>query len=189
MLKEYLDQFIRLSSEEFETLMSLAKKITLKRNEYFIQEGAYCNKIAFLTSGIVRYYHTLEGKEKTRDFVLKNNFFTAYQSLITGKPSHSSIQALDDCEIWVWFYPKILALYDKYPKFNHLGRLLAEQSFINLNEDYIRLLKEDALSKYEDLMNHTPEIFQKVPLQYIASFLNISPQHLSRIRKTVSQKI
>jgi hypothetical protein len=87
----------------------------------------------------------------------------------------------------VWNREGIMSLYNEYPSINKLGRILAEQAFINLNQHYRRLLKDDAMARYKDLLLKEPDILKLAPLQQIASFLNVTPQHLSRIRKSLSE--
>jgi CRP-like cAMP-binding protein len=186
-LRQYLDQFVKLNDEEFRTMSSLCKSTRINKNEHLIKEGQYAKKLFFIHTGFVRYYQNVDGEETTRDFIFSPVMLTAYESWITFNPSDVSIQALTDCKMLVWNREGIMSLYNEYPSINKLGRILAEQAFINLNQHYRRLLKDDAMARYKDLLLKEPDILKLAPLQQIASFLNVTPQHLSRIRKSLSE--
>lgn len=158
----------------------------LSKNDFFLKEGEICDFIGFVSFGVLIYFKTNEtGDEITTDFAFEGDWVTNNQSRLKNTPSKINIRALEDTEIFVIKQQDLNRLYLKTPKIERLGRILMEQAYIKMVEQTIELQVLSAKERYENLLKHHPEIFQKVQLYHIANYLGIAPKSLSRIRKEI----
>lgn len=172
-----------LSIHEMEQLFTPA---TLKKGDFLALQGVTCTTVAFISSGMFRFFSTVDGDEKTHDFAFPDSFITAYTSLLEQKPSDMSIQALSTAQLLTISRKELYRLYDKHPTFERIGRIFAEQAFLNSRTHLLSILHDDAETRYQKLITRAPQIIQSIPLRYIASYLGISPETLSRIRRRIS---
>ena len=183
-LKEYIRKICWISDDVSEELYQLFQPLMLKKHEFFIKEGAYANRIAFLNKGIVRaFFLNHEGKEYNKQFFVEPSIIGAYTSLLTKQPNRIAQQALTDCELLVADYQKIEALYQKHHELERLGRKIAEYYFLEKEQKEIEMALLDAEQRYRIMRERFPQIELKIPQYHIASYLSISPTQLSRIRK------
>jgi len=184
-MRNYLSQMVAMDDETFRAFLNIGRMEILRKGELFVEEGKYCRELCYMFSGYFRYFHLYDGREVTRDFIFSKTITTSFSSLITQTPSSVSIQALEVCELFVFPYSRLLTLYESYPKLERIARIHAEQAFIGLERYHISHLNDSAKERYLKLIERDPEMVQKIPLQYLASFLSITPQHLSRIRREI----
>ena len=188
VFKAYINQISVISAETFDELQQHFKPLTLKRNEFFVREGAYAQQIGFLKEGIVRaFFLNHEGKEYNKQFFVGPSIIGAYTSLLTKQPNKIAQQALTDCEVLVADYAKIESLYDKYHDLERLGRKIAEYYFLEKEQKEIEMAYLDADKRYLLMRERFPSIESIIPQYYIASYLGISPTQLSRIRRKMLQ--
>ena len=149
-----------------------------------------CNHIGFLNKGIGRTYYTIDGREMTSYFNagLRNLFVCSFTSFITRKPSFENIHFLEDTELFVLEYEQLQILYERSSAFQRLGRKLAEFNYVLSMERIYSLQHETALGRYNQLIETYPGLMNLVPHHYIASYLGITPESLSRVRKEAIQK-
>lgn len=184
--KEYIKQFPFYSDEAFEVALPYFKEIVLKKGEHFVEEGKTCKKIAFIQEGLFRTYYLKDGIEITTCFCKENTLTTSFKSLITKQVSELSIQATEESTIWVIQYHDLEILYSKNLFWQQVGRLVAQQEFINA-ECYTRFLNDqNAKQRYLHILDNESDLLQRVPLLYLASYLQIAPETLSRIRKEIT---
>jgi len=187
-LKAYCNSLIKFSEEELKEIDSNFVPVKISKKEFFIREGKICNKIGFINKGSFRHFHIKDGSEYTCDISIESTFITEYSSFSLNKPSHISFQALEDSEVFIINKNQLEKLYEINPKFVELGRKIAENTAIRNTEIAMSLASAKPESRYKDLMNRNPEIFNRVQQKYIANFLGITPESLSRIRKRVQTK-
>ena len=171
-----------LSMEKFLTVQYLRKGELLTRN------GEVCNQVSFINKGLLRFYYLVEGKEICTGFVAENNYIAQYESFLTRQPSTGNIDALEDCELINLSYDSIQALYRSNPIFETFGRKIAEFLFIMISMQTTRLLTLSPEERYQSVIENQPFIIQRVPQYMIASFIGITPEHLSRLRKKIAGK-
>lgn len=147
-----------------------------------IKEGNTADKIFLVKKGALRSYYLKDGDEITTWFTFENEFITSFYSLITNTPSSETIESLEDCELYALSFQILDKLTEKYTPINHLYRKVLELNFIK-QEKKLGEKFGTASEKYQDLIAHYPEILQRVPLGYVASYLDITQSTLSRIRK------
>lgn len=186
-LRHYLTRFAELTDLEWEALEEHLKIKTISKKDFLVQKGHKATEIGFLLSGSCRVFYDKDGEEWTTYFCFENSLVAAYLSCLTGQPSTLSIQALEDCEFLFFDYQTLIALYQQFPVYETFGRKLAEYLFMGLD---VRLAEQLMLSpeeRYLKFLNSPAKrkIIERIPQQYIASYLGITPVSLSRIRRRI----
>jgi CRP/FNR family transcriptional regulator, anaerobic regulatory protein len=179
---------VGLKEAEELAFLSVLERREYTKGDLVLREGSVCNFILFIELGCVRYFYNRDGEEVTGQFFEENDWFTDYESYLTGKPSEICIQALEDCVVFVLPKKKIVQLFVDFPVFEKFGRLMAERAFLGLrNRNKIStLLSSEDL--YLSFVKNRSSLVQRVAQHYIASYLGLKPQSLSRIRKRLSGK-
>ena len=134
-LKKYINAISPIKDQTYAVLKEIFKDSVLKKGEYFVKEGQISRQFAFLKSGIVRgFYQNDEGAEYNRSFFVNPSFIGNYASLITGKSSLLSQQALTNCQLLISNYSDLENLYDSYPDLERFARKFAENYFIKYEQ-------------------------------------------------------
>ncbi len=184
--RKYLQSFPHFTSSNWEAAFPYLKKISIKKGAFFLEEGKICRQVAFIEKGLFRTFYLRDGEEITTCFCKENTITCSYKSLITQSPSDLSIQAIEDCELVAFKYEDLQKLYSKDLFWQQVGRLAAENEFM-IMEHYTRFINDlPALSRYQQILKNDPTLLQRVPLVYLASYLQIKPETLSRIRKKMA---
>ncbi len=180
-----ISQYHPISSVAWEALSKALTQIKISKNSFLIQEGMVCNNLYFLEQGCLRGYYNLDGKEITYWFGFENNFITSFYSFISRKPGIENIQILEDSNLLSISYKALNQLFDFHKDLERLVRIINEQYYIRLEERLMAMQFKSARERYEQLMETSPHILQRISLGQIASFLGISQETLSRIRSQV----
>ncbi len=184
-LKTYLEAFNILDSMEIQAFLSLVEKKTIEKGGFFIKEGKICNEVAFITSGLLRsFYYSSTLEEVTYCFSFSNSFLAAYSSFISGAATAENIEALTEVEILSISKASVIDLQESSQNWLKFFKVIAEQEYIKMEKRIFLLQKETAERRYHDLMENQPDLLQKIPLNYLSSYLGITQRHLSRIRKS-----
>ncbi|MBL4661984.1 MAG: Crp/Fnr family transcriptional regulator [Flavobacteriaceae bacterium] len=162
----------------------IEKKI--KPKERLINDGQTAGEIYMVKEGLLRVYHLIDGKEITTYFSCDGLFISTYSSFITQKPSFEILEAIEHSTVYAFSYKTLTKLYEMHPKFEKIGRYIAEQNYLCIFDRTLSMQTKTAKEKYLDFIasNH-PKIIQRAPQHQIASFLGIAPESLSRIRREI----
>jgi len=183
--KNFLNNFPHYSPETFEELDPYLSIVELKANDYFLQEGQTCRQIAFIERGLVRIYYLHDGKEITKCFCKEDNITCAYSSLITQKPSECAIQAVEDTKLITLSYSSLQELYKKSIFWQQMGRIAGEREFI-IEEAHNQSMRNlTATERYKHILENESDLLQRVPLNHLATYIQVAPETLSRIRKKI----
>ncbi|MBB6498892.1 Crp/Fnr family transcriptional regulator [Pedobacter cryoconitis] len=186
MVRDFLKTFNTLTATEIDHFEQLLTIRHLQKGDFFISEGKYCKEVAFVKSGILRSFFTPEsGEEITYCIIFPNSLITAYSSFITAQPTQENIQAVAFCELLVIQKSDIDHLSQSSPNWIKFSKMIAEQQYIELEKRLFLFQKEKAKKRYLDLIENQPAYIQQIPLQYLASYLGVTPRHLSRLRKEI----
>lgn len=186
-LKKYLQNFPGYSIEMFEELLPYLSEQYIEEGAHFLREGKVCRSIGFVEEGLLRLYYITDGKETTTCFCKENTITCSYRSLITQQISDVAIQAIEPVKLQVFSYESLQKLYAKNPFWQQMGRIASENEYI-VADCHNRFINDlTATQRYLQVMEEDPEILQRVPLHYLASYLQIAPETLSRIRKKLSR--
>ncbi len=186
VLKHYEITF--LSPTEWMTLVQYGSIKSLKKGENFITANQVNTKIAFILKGAFRFFYEKNDSEITCLLGFENNLIGSFESNILKQPCTQTIQAIEDSELFIIDYKDLEKLYDKSPKFERVGRIILEYYLAYLQQRVTSYLLDTPEQRYVRLINETPDILNRVPLQYIASYIGVTPVSLSRIRKRILKK-
>lgn len=188
LLKSNISRFITMSNAECEYVAQFFYPKTLNKKEHLLNIGEVCTEVAFISKGCLRYYYANDGTERTGQFFFENSWMTDYESWLTKQPSPIGIDAVEKTELMVISFKNLESLYDTMPKFERLGRLMAENTIIGIRKRNLSLLNDSPEERYLKLLKERPKVMARIPQHMIASFLGIEPESLSRIRKKISEK-
>jgi len=180
-----------ISIEDAQRLTVKFEKIAIRKKEIILNCGETENYLYFIAEGIIRFFihktHPTEpSKEVTFSFIAKNMFYSAYDSFITRNPCEYNVQALQNTVVYRIHHSDVQDLYENTKFGNYIGRISAEQLYLKKAQREISLVSHNAEERYLSLLKSYPEYILQIPLKYIASYLGITPQALSRIRKQIS---
>ena len=182
----FISNFLELHDEEFQAIMKQVVPRDILKKEHLVEASHVCRELVFFVEGYFRFYHyTSDGTEVTSDFYFAPNLVTSYTSLVTGLPSQVYVQAMEDMQLFVIRKDGLLDLYNRYHRIDRLGRLVAEHVAITSEKHLFNLLNQSAAERYRYLLDRYPQYIRRIPLQYIASYLGIKKETLSRVRKKI----
>ncbi len=188
-MDEALRQFFRslapFSDAELEEAGLFFRQKALRKNEFFCKAGQFAGGIAFVKEGILRSFFQIEEKETTTFFQIPGSIAVALKSFVRQEKSSENIQALTDAVLMVISRDDLYYLYNENWKWQQVGRVLIEDYYIHQEQRMTTLQSLTAQERYAQFFASYPRIFQHVPLQYVASYLGVSPETLSRIRKSL----
>ncbi|PCJ95447.1 MAG: Crp/Fnr family transcriptional regulator [Flavobacteriaceae bacterium] len=181
-METYFKEKFPFSDDEIQLIFSYFKKVEIKKGAYFLEAGQYCKKIAFIEEGAVVFYQLIDGDEKSCGFTFENDWITQYKSLIQNITSELYIKALETTTLMEISLENMLELIAVLPKAIMLRTELAEEYFISSAQRASDLANLEAEEHYYKLIKDNPNLIHRVPQYYLASYLGIKPQSLSRIR-------
>ena len=187
-LKIYCNTFVPLTDEELSLIDKYFEHIKIKKKDFLLQDGKVCNFIGFIAKGTIRHFHIKEGIEKTCDISFENSWVTDFQSFTHNTSCIMNLQAMDDTTVFIIQKENLYKLYSECSKYETFGRLMAEQVAQRATEIAMSLSSDKPEERFQNLLLKQPDIFQKIPQKYIANFLGVSPESLSRIRKRIYTK-
>jgi CRP-like cAMP-binding protein len=176
-----------IDAEHSAFFFSLLEIKILKKNDHFLRMNEPCHYLGFVKKGTLRSYYINEsGDEISFVFHVDNQLFTDYESILLKTTSKLNIQALEDTEVLLLHRDDLENLYKTESYWQEFGRKITESIYLSAKKRVENLLCYSPEKRYENLLIENPTIFQKVPQKYIASYIGITPQSLSRIRKRIS---
>jgi len=185
----FIQEILPIPKQKVEEIVMQFQPMELRKNDIFIAEGKVSDKYLFLESGFIRAFTIdLEGNEVTTEFYSDNQIVFEVGSFFRKTVSKETFQALEDCKGWFITFDQLQFLFHSIPEFREFGRMILVKGFISFKERTLALINESAEKRYETLIRTRPQIFQKTPLKYIASYLGITDSSLSRIRREIVHK-
>jgi CRP-like cAMP-binding protein len=174
------------SENDLTAFLSCIKKRQFSANEAILSNGQFENYLSFIDSGVVRYYVVANDKEITFDFAFNNSFYCAYDSFYSRTKTTVYIQAITDCQLYSISHESLEMLYKKCETAKKLGRIATEFLLSKKVKRELDLLTKSPQERYENLLQEHPKYIQIIPLKYLASYIGVVPETLSRIRKRIS---
>ena len=173
---------VQLCDQFFETVL-------ISKNTILEEQDKIPAYLYFISSGFVRlFYKDENGDEITTNLSSSNAFIASFMSLIHQKKAKENVECITECEIVKIHRNNLLALIDKSENFKQFSLIIFEHAITSTENRANDLATLSAEQRYKKLMENQPEILQNVPIQYIASFLGMKPESLSRIRKQMSKE-
>lgn len=187
LLYKKFNAIISLTEEEFNYCRSSFVPKKLRKRQYLLQAGDVCRYQAFVAKGMLRSYTTDEkGAEHILQFASEGWWIADLSSHLTGEPSLFNIEALEEAELLLLSKPHWEQLMQTVPKLEHYFRILIQNHLIATQKRLMQSLTETAEEKYVQFTHTYPECLQRVPLHMIASYLGVSRETLSRLRKNMA---
>lgn len=186
-IREYLEQLATISDEDWNFFTSKLQRRLIPKKAVFLKLNDIENHISFIESGVARLYIPKENSDSdsTFGFSFKNQFISAYDSFLTQTPSAYELQALTQTTLVSITYSDLQDVYKTTQIGNLIGRLTAERLFLLKSKREQYLLTLNAEERYIKLFKERPELLRVIPLKYISSYIGVTPQALSRIRKRI----
>ena len=187
-VKEVILEKVQIPGDDLEKSFDYSTVHGYKKGDYILKAGEYCHFIGFINSGLVVTTIISEGKDLACNFIYEGCFFTYTEGLSQNTPSHKNFVALEDCEILMISKAKLPQIFALNPKFETLfTQLLAEElRNLLLSEQEIRTQPVEA--RYLNFLKMVPDGFNRIALKYIAGYLGIEAQSLSRLRRRLAGK-
>jgi CRP-like cAMP-binding protein len=190
-LREYINKVTGtvISDEEFRHIAAAFDKKSMKKRQFLLHEGGICKHIAFIVKGAMRQYRIDEkGTEHIVRFGIEGWWMSDRQSFINLTPSRYNIEALEDCDLLVSTNEKITPLMELSPAFVRMSHLLDQNNYIASEARIQASISYTAEERFIYLMNTYPDFLKRFPQNMLASYLGITPETFSRVRKQVLSK-
>lgn len=183
-LETYIQSYFGIARPgDLQTIGALFKPQTLDKGDFYLETGNACNKLSFIRSGLLRIFVFAEDREVTQWISSPGYFVTDLAGLIFEKPARWNIQALTDAEIFTISREDYQRIGKLVPQWHELEKLFIARCFTILEDRIFSHLSMTAEERYHFFFENNRELFNQVPLQYIASMLGMTPETFSRIRK------
>ena len=184
VLRNYIQSKVHLEPEFLEKIINSFDYKIYQNDQAIIRAQQHVSKYYFIAKGGVRIVIDNPEKEITAWLIFEENFFSDLESLRSGKGSRSKILAIDETVIYSIDANKMNSFYEEYAEWQKFGRLIMEDAFLNVVDSLISFQVMDAETRYLRLLEKS-DIINRVPLKQLASYLGITPNSLSRIRKNI----
>jgi len=184
-LKSYFFNLVEFTPEEWSSFEEGLFVKNYSKGDILLREGETCDFVSFINKGSVRVYEIIDGIEVNRAFFSEGFFATEYKSFLSQQPSDEFLEVLEDSEV-VWIrYDHLQEMYDRFKSFERLGRLLSEMLYVKMRDKIAVFRVNSPEERYQVMMRESPEYIDRIQHYHLASYLGITPQSLSRIRKRV----
>ena len=179
---QYLATIIHVSAALDAHLQGIVRRRSVEKGRYLLRAGERCSDITFVEQGLVRGFWIDGDKEITTWMAIDGQFASSFLSFVTRTPSTESIVAVEPAVVVQIAYDDVQQLYLRFPETERMGRLITENYYIRLDTRFQGIQFKTARERYQQLLDTNPELVQRAPLGYIASWLGITQETLSRIR-------
>ena len=186
LLVDVFTAIIHLDEQEKTFVCDIFTKKRNTKGDYFLQEGNVCKEVAFIVTGLTRYFINKDGEELIYDFGKEGNFMCNYESFLDHSPSGKNIQFIEDTTWLSISFDNLQLLYKKVAEGERFGRLVCEQIFVDALRKITSLYTDTPEQRYRQFIELYPDLQQRIPQYYVSSFVGVKPQSLSRIRKRLA---
>jgi CRP-like cAMP-binding protein len=176
------DFITRLDAESLTALNAISVEKIFKKGDFLLRQDQVCKKSYWIEKGVARKYYLNDGKEITTELYFDNDIAVSFESYCLQKPSREFIQALTDITISETDFEAFQTAKKQFPKLATLDLMMTEYYAMWIEDRLFQFHTMDATSRYLKLMEDHPHFIQNIPLTFIASYLGISLETLSRIR-------
>lgn len=179
-----IKKYVNLSSEEIEDFLSIVKTMEVRKRQFIVQPNFVCIHQSYVIKGSFRsYFIDKKGVDHTIQFAIEDWFISDFNSYISQTPATLFVEALEDSVIQQITYQDVEEICLKNPKFERFFRLAAQKSFAFAQKRILSKLEKTAEERYMEFKTLYPQIIQRVPQYALASYLGMTPEFLSKIRK------
>lgn len=180
-----INKILNLRSDLLAGFIAKLKPLPVSKGDYFLTEGKLCRHIALVTKGAFYSYYKKDGNDIIEDFCLEGCFLADYPAFINNTTAKKNFKAIEDSMLLTISKIELDKMYQSDSAYERAGRLIAEYLFTGWESKLRDNIFLSPTERYKKLLKTRPDILQRVPQYLIASFLNITPQYLSQIRKKI----
>ncbi len=191
MIDRLINNFLKfgsLSQKEKEAIIKSAEVKEFKKGAFLLKEGQKSIHSYFVLKGCVRQYNLVDGDEKTTWLFTENEWVISADEISENAISMHNWICMEDCSFVVGNEEKARELFEKFPGLETISRKIVETAFSEIQKSILFYRSETPEQRYLSLVNKQPNILQRIPQYYIASYIGVKPESLSRIRKRLAQK-
>lgn len=181
-----VEKYIQINEKDIDLIKSSFEVIHLKKNTLLEEEDKLTNYLYFINEGFVRVFYVQEGEDRTTQINCPSRFITSYQSFISQEKAYDNVETITDCSLLRISKTNLDLLNQKIENWAKFGERIYETALV-FNEERTRdMILLNAEKRYQKMLKTQPEIIKNVPIQYIASYIGIKPESLSRIRRQIN---
>ena len=189
LIIDHLEQYIPLTDAERKLILTTAKQRNIKRRQMILQEGFVCRHYTFIVKGCFKMYAVDDrGIEHNIQFAAEDDWIADIGSFHSKKPSRLFIEALEPSEIIQIEQQDLYLLYLNVPKLDRIFKVMVENKYVELQNRVLQNISFTAQQRYLNFLEQYPTLSLRIPNTQIASYLGITPEFLSKIRKELSGK-
>lgn len=185
---ELINQYSPISQEEKDYMKQHIPIKEFNMNDLLLQEGEISKTIFFVLKGCIRLFYNDDGTERTAFFYTEGKFICAGESYTYDVPAIENYQAVEDSVVMLFHKETTNELLQKFPNFELIARYAVEDELITSQKMIASFITKSPEERYLELLENNGELFQRVHQQFIASYLGVSPETLSRIKKRIFLK-
>lgn len=183
VLRSAMDMLVPFTEAEWTAFRDAFRERRVERNEVYLHAGDTAQRVGFVAQGLFRMVYTIDGEERTKDFQHEGQFTGSLASLLIGTPARFSVVAMEPSVLLEIKREQLFDLSDRFPVWDRMRRNYAEQLFLYKEAREASLLLDSHEERYLQFLRERPDLLQRVPLKHIASYLGMTPEALSRIRR------
>lgn len=165
-------------------LLEKLSHMKIRKKELLLREGEVSNYIYFVQKGLLRAFYLKDGEEITSWFMKEKDVVVSIYSFFRRMPSYENIEVLEEGELFYIHYDDLQRLYSRFMEFNIIGRILTEHYYVLSEERLIIMRKQKAQDRYEYFLERHADIANRLPIEFVASYLGLTRRTLTRIRST-----
>lgn len=188
IFKAYIEKIVQIEPLEWEMLCNFISTAEFKDKELIDVQGEPADNLYFMVSGAIRMSRKRDGREYTCNLYTTPRFVANLNSMINDVVADHTLQALIPTKVVILKFKDASKLYGILPKYEHIARVFLEQILLQEVERINELTCYEPFERFQNLLSHSPELMDLVPQKYIASYLGISPESLSRMKAKISQQ-
>ena len=184
-IRAYFEKMTSMTDADWQFFSSKLERQEFPKGATVLSAGQTEQHLSFIEEGIIRFFVPGDDNDQTISFTFANEFVSAYDSFLTQTPCNYHVQALAKTVLWRLTFNDLQDVYAQTAIGNTIGRYAGEALYLACFRREISLLSDSAEERYLKLLGGQPHLLQHVPLKYIASYIGITPQALSRIRRRI----
>lgn len=182
----HIARIFDLSAEEAHLFLSQFSRMELKKNKVFAAPGKVCNVVGLIEKGLFKIVYEKEGEEVVFEFAHEYNFVSDYYSFVTQQPSEKEISCLEDTVVYVVTRDQLQQLAKTHPFIVRMCAGINEKLFLRMHDRLSSIILDSAATRYQKLLVERPDLAQRIPQYLLASYLNVTPETVSRIRRKMA---
>ena len=184
-LIDFLNTYVELEKEEVKFIEDHVPVHDFKKGDFLLKTGEVSGEFYFILEGSARLYYDVGIEERTAFFYFENEFVSSYESFTQQIPAKHNLQCLEDTRVAEISIETSMVLLERFPNFEFLARVLMEKELSICQDIIAAFITLSPEERYLQLMDKNPELIERIPQYYLASYIGVRPESLSRIRKRI----